>query len=393
MDLTTGKLLIENSAKAFKAESGKVFGQIALRVNDDFYLMTKENIILSNINKDTDIDICDINSGDLGVLFHARPDVNAFVFACTESSVEISKRVSTLKSSLDDFSELVGSKIQVLEHFTIRNCINATRNVGGCLVKGLGIVSVGHDVKEAIAAVQIIEKDCFAECKASLLGGIKYIPDADAVLSRNQYVDSYKSMNDESHVTFIGFDENEFQTRNNLIEFGKLLCKESLVNGTWGNISVMINDDEMLITPSGMDYFSIKPEDIVKINIHTLKYAGNDNQRKPSRNLELHARMYRELPDCRSIVHTHSLNLSCFAASHAGFAIGTPELEELIGNVLVTEYALVHSDEFNDNAIDVLKKTHAAILANHGAIFYAPTTEMALTIAGAVEGRAAAILR
>lgn len=390
MDLITGKQLLENGSKGFRSGYSKVYGQIAMRLDDSFYLLTKENIILSEINKDTDIDVCDINTGDLGVLFNTRKDINAFVFACTETSVKVSEEMNILRSSLDDFSEIVGPSIQVINSFTIDNCLAAIRSSNGCLVKGSGIVAVGSSVEDAVACAQIIEKCCLAEFHQELLGGVKHIPDSDAALCRKFYLERYRTMNDESFVNFVGFDEKEFELRNRLIDFGKQLCRDNLVYGTWGNISIRLNDDELLITPSGMDYFSIKPEDIVKVNFRTMELG--EGQRKPSRNLPLHAKMYRELQGCDAIVHTHSENLSVFAAAHAGFAIGVPDLKELIGDVLVTDYSLEHEDSFNSNAVEVLKKTHAAILANHGAIFYGPSTELVLAIAGAVEARAAALL-
>lgn len=390
MDLITGKQLLENGSKGFRSGYSKVYGQIAMRLDDSFYLLTKENIILSEINKDTDIDVCDINTGDLGVLFNTRKDINAFVFACTETSVKVSEGRNFLRSSLDDFSEIVGPSIQVINSFTIDNCLAAIRSSNGCLVKGSGIVAVGSSVEDAVACAQIIEKCCLAEFHQELLGGVKHIPDSDAALCRKFYLERYRTMNDESFVNFVGFDEKEFELRNRLIDFGKQLCRDNLVYGTWGNISIRLNDDELLITPSGMDYFSIKPEDIVKVNFRTMELG--EGQRKPSRNLPLHAKMYRELQGCDAIVHTHSENLSVFAAAHAGFAIGVPDLKELIGDVLVTDYSLEHEDSFNSNAVEVLKKTHAAILANHGAIFYGPSTELVLAIAGAVEARAAALL-
>ena len=121
MDLITGKQLLENGSKGFRSGYSKVYGQIAMRLDDSFYLLTKENIILSEINKDTDIDVCDINTGDLGVLFNTRKDINAFVFACTETSVKVSEGMNFLRSSLDDFSEIVGPSIQMINSFTIDN--------------------------------------------------------------------------------------------------------------------------------------------------------------------------------------------------------------------------------------------------------------------------------
>lgn len=390
MDINTAKQVLENGSKGFRTGHNKIYGQIALRVDENYYLLTKENIILSRINKDTDIDVCDIYTGDLGVFFNKRKDINAFVFACTEASVKVSQNRSEIKSSLDDFSEKIGHSAQIIDSLSIDNLLKVLKDAPGCIIRGSGIIGTGATIEQAVSCVQIIEKCCKAEFHADKLGGIKYIPKEDVVACREFYKKEYYKMNEDGVATVVGFDENEYALRNSMLEFGKKLCDKDLVYGTWGNISLKLNDDEMLITPSGMDYFNTKPEDIVKVNFKTLEY--NRLQRIPSRNMGLHARMYQELPGCNSIVHTHSSNLSCFAAAHAGFMVNDPTIKKLIGDILVTEYALEHEEEFNNNALDKLKKSHAVILANHGAIFYGPSMDIVLTIASATEDRAATIL-
>lgn len=392
MDISTAKQVLENGSKGFRASGhSKVYGQIALRVDENYYLLTKDNIILSSVNKDTDIDVCDINTGALGEFFNRRTDVNAFVFACTEASVKVSKDRSSIRSSLDDFSEKIGHSVQIIDSMTIDNIIRVTMDSPGCIVSGSGIVGTGATIEQAVSCVQIIEKCCKAELHAEKLGGIKYIPENDVTACREFYKTDYYSMNEEGVVNVVGFDEDEYALRNSMIEFGKKLCDKDLVYGTWGNISIKLSDDEMLISPSGMDYFNIKPEDIVKVNFKTLEY--NKMQRIPSRNMGLHAKMYQELQGCNAIVHTHSANLSCFAAAHAGFMLNDPALKTLIGDVLSTDYALEHEDEYISNALDKLRESHAVILANHGAIFYGPSMDIVLAIASAVEDRAAAILK
>ena len=147
--------------------------------------------------------------------------------------------------------------------------------------------------------------------------------------------------------------------------------------------------DEMLITPSSMDYFDIRIEDIVKVNIHTLEYG---NQRIPSTEVRMHAAAYRAYPDCKAMIQTRSNAISVFAACRAGFALGEGELQELIGDVKVTAYAPPGTEELAEAVVSTLSETHACVIPHHGAVFYGPSLDVVLAIAEAVEMKARNLL-
>ena len=81
------------------------------------------------------------------------------------------------------------------------------------------------------------------------------------------------------------------EIRKQITEAGLRLIKEGLVTRSWGNISIRVNDQNMLITPSGRTYESLKPEEIVLMNYHTLQYTG---EIKPSSEYHLHAGIYKQ---------------------------------------------------------------------------------------------------
>ena len=83
----------------------------------------------------------------------------------------------------------------------------------------------------------------------------------------------------------------------------KKIYTSGLVAGTWGNISARIDEDYMVITPSGMDYDRLYPEQMVIANIHTLEYEGD---LKPSIETVVHAAIYKDRPEVNGVVHTHS---------------------------------------------------------------------------------------
>ena len=72
-------------------------------------------------------------------------------------------------------------------------------------------------------------------------------------------------------------------------ETAKKMSSSGLVAGTWGNISARVDDEYMVITPSGMDYDRLFPEDMVLVNMKTFEYEG---KLKPSVEVPVHAAVY-----------------------------------------------------------------------------------------------------
>ena len=65
------------------------------------------------------------------------------------------------------------------------------------------------------------------------------------------------------------------QIKEEVCNAGKRLLKEGLVARTWGNVSIKVNDTQMVITPSGRPYDELTPNEMVLVDFHTLKFDGN----------------------------------------------------------------------------------------------------------------------
>ena len=105
---------------------------------------------------------------------------------------------------------------------------------------------------------------------------------------------------------------NEMEVREKLVDYGKRLVATGLVQGTWGNLSMRLDEGHMLVTPSGLDYNRLTPMDMVKVDITTLEYEGNQ---KPTSEKGLHAEFFRRRPEGGAVIHTHSKFASVFAAA------------------------------------------------------------------------------
>lgn len=388
MDINTAKEALLKRSNAFRERYFTAYGQLVLRVNEETYISSRENLRLSKLTE-KDFELFDINTGDIGRIFSSRDDINAIVFICTEAAVRFSKENQMMRPALDDLAQIIGPDVAVCPDGTARTLLKALRNRRGCFIQGSGIIAIGETIEEAIAGARILEKSAEAEIYSGKLNGLQYLSPAAAQELHKFYDGSYSKVNQKEKVDFISSGAEEFRLRNRIIDCGKDMSRSELVQGSWGNISLRLNPDTMLITPTGMDYFSIRTEDIVRMNIHDLKYGM---QRKPSSEFRLHAALYRRYPECNAIIHTHSNGISAFAAAHAGFRISEPPMDQLIGDMHCSEYRTPGTDELCDSIMEAIEGSHACIIANHGAIFYGNDLDVTLAIANAVESRACNLL-
>lgn len=111
------------------------------------------------------------------------------------------------------------------------------------------------------------------------------------------------------------------EERELVVEYGRKMSTDRLSTGTSGNISVCNAEKGLMaISPSGMDYFSTTPEDVV---ITDLEANIVDGVRKPSSEWALHTAFYRHKPHARAVVHTHSMYCTTFAVLASPFGLST----------------------------------------------------------------------
>ncbi len=145
------------------------------------------------------------------------------------------------------------------------------------------------------------------------------------------------------------------------------MLEQDLVAGTWGNISVYLADEQVvIITPSGMDYRTMSYEDIVVVDRNGVKLEG---KWKPSTESPLHAAIYQARSDIRAIVHTHSVCATAFAAAHRPIPAITEEIAQMIGGAVeVAPYAACGTSDLARGAVLHLGEKFAVLLANHGLV-------------------------
>jgi L-fuculose-phosphate aldolase len=151
-----------------------------------------------------------------------------------------------------------------------------------------------------------------------------------------------------------------------LVKAGLRLLHEGLVSRTWGNISIKVNDSEMLVTPSGKFYEEVTAKDMVLVNFKTNEYKS---EIKPSSEFKMHSGIYNDRKDVNAIIHTHQMNASTCAAARREVPPVLDDLAQIIGpSVRVAEYALPSTNKIVKATVKALKGRNAALMANHGAV-------------------------
>lgn len=153
--------------------------------------------------------------------------------------------------------------------------------------------------------------------------------------------------------------------REQIVEYGKKIFEEKLTPGTSGNLSMYDpKQGLMAISPSGIGYFDTLPEDIVIMDLEGNIVEGN---RKPSSEWALHEAMYKIKPDCRAVIHTHSMYCAVFSALQRPVRA----VHYVIGDVGASAipcapYQTFGSKELADAAAKSIGKANSVLLANHG---------------------------
>ncbi|WP_445488009.1 class II aldolase/adducin family protein [Niallia sp. 03133] len=153
--------------------------------------------------------------------------------------------------------------------------------------------------------------------------------------------------------------------------------RTGLMAGTSGNFSAFDRDlGVMAITPSGIDYETMKPEDITILDLQ-----GNCIEGKfpPSSEWQMHLTIYETMPEVAGVAHTHAPYATAFAVLNQPIPVVLIEMVLLGGTIPVAPFALPGSLELGEKVVATLKKnqTSACLLENHGTLTIGATLESA----------------
>jgi L-fuculose-phosphate aldolase len=156
---------------------------------------------------------------------------------------------------------------------------------------------------------------------------------------------------------------NESYARIHLTDVCRKLYNRGLTVSAGGNMSVRLNEEEILITPSGRNKGLLEEGDMIVVNMEGEPLTEG----KPSIETFMHLALYKKNPETNAVIHCHPLN--CIALTMKGKIKTdlTPEGVILLGNVPMVGYYTPGTQALVD-AVAAHADSKAILMARHGAV-------------------------
>lgn len=148
------------------------------------------------------------------------------------------------------------------------------------------------------------------------------------------------------------------------------LKSQGLVFSTWGNISVRLDDGNILITPSKVDYDIMTPEDLVVLAPDGTQVSGT---RLSTSEREIHRRVMNKRSDVGAIIHMHSPYGMMAAARNEGVPVISEEMCQLLGGAIPLSSEFVPSDmheKLGRVVSESVTDANAVLIRNHGPVCF-----------------------
>jgi L-fuculose-phosphate aldolase len=159
----------------------------------------------------------------------------------------------------------------------------------------------------------------------------------------------------------------ENDVRNKIIKLCLQMNASGLNQGTSGNISARY-DGAMLITPSGIPYEKLLPDDIARMSLDD-ESSEWDGPCKPSSEWHFHKSILRAKPELGGIIHTHSMYATIVSISRSHIPACHYMIAAFGGNTVnCADYQTFGTPELSASILKAMENRTACLLANHGMI-------------------------
>lgn len=166
----------------------------------------------------------------------------------------------------------------------------------------------------------------------------------------------------------MGTPMSEPDLRRELVRFSKWLSRLGFMPGTAGNLSVRLDDERLLVTPTGMSKLLLKVSDMVIVDLQGRLLSGSRNV---TSEINMHLAVYEMRRDISAVIHSHPPIATGFAC--AGRSLDEVLCQEAVmtlGTVPLANYATTGTDEVASSLGPFLREHEAILMANHGAVTF-----------------------
>lgn len=162
--------------------------------------------------------------------------------------------------------------------------------------------------------------------------------------------------------------KTESQLREEIVQVGRLMFDKGWIAANDGNLSIRLDDDRLLATPTGISKGMMRPEDLILCDLNGAKLCGS---RECTSELAMHLTIYQLRPDVRSVVHAHPPVATGFAAAGRALDMALlPEVVICLGSIPLADYGLPGTPALTEGMLPYIPKYDAMLMANHGAVAY-----------------------
>jgi L-fuculose-phosphate aldolase len=157
----------------------------------------------------------------------------------------------------------------------------------------------------------------------------------------------------------------EPEARAAIVAAGRRLYERRILASIEGNMSIRLDGDRVVATPSGINKGFMQPSDMVVTDLDGNPEGGG----KPSSEMRMHLAIYKVRPDLQAIVHAHPTVATGYAV--AGRQLPAAVLAEIVttlGCIPIAPYGTPSTDELAEAVVGPIRNYDALLLANHGAL-------------------------
>ncbi len=273
-------------------------------------------------------------------IYAARPDIRGIVHAHSTALVAFSICRIVPNTRLFHQARRVCGEVGFAP-YALPGSAALARNIADTFARGFhcvllenhGVVVGGDSLHDAFQRFETLEFTAKTIIKASTLGGLRYLSDAQLELSQRAFTPLPSG--DEVEPT-----ARELELRGHLCAFLQRSYRSRLVISTEGSFSARVDADSFLITPRDRDRFSLEPSDLVLI-----RDGAAEPGKSPSRAARIHQAIYAQHRDIHAVVNAYAVNATAFAVTDAQLDARTiPESFLLLRDVQRIPYGLQFQD-------------------------------------------------
>jgi len=164
--------------------------------------------------------------------------------------------------------------------------------------------------------------------------------------------------------------------REEIVRVGRMMFERGWIAASDGNLTVRLDGDRLLATPTGICKGQMLPEDLILCDLEGNKLYG---ERERTSEMGMHLTIYKMRPDVRAVVHAHPPVATGFAVAGRALNLGLlPEVIIGLGSVPLADYGQPGTPALTEGMLPYIPKYDALLMANHGAVTYGEDLVQAL---------------